>query len=110
MIQGFNQKGQEAIDIIYLKLQIAYLNSSALFLVIDAKISYELLIGRVWLYENVVAESKPFYKEEFYFADAKFYSEGEEFHLAGLSAAGFKIREDTKNLLVESSPKANNLK
>ncbi|KAL2532881.1 Uncharacterized protein Adt_06232 [Abeliophyllum distichum] len=99
MIRGFNQKGQGAIGMIRLKLQIGDLNSLALFHVIDAKISYEFLIGRVWLYENVVAESKPFFKEEFYFADAKLYLEGEELHSVGLSLAGFKIREDTKTYL-----------
>ncbi|KAL2531540.1 Uncharacterized protein Adt_04891 [Abeliophyllum distichum] len=118
MIQGFNQKGQRAIGMIRLKLQTGELNSSALFHVIDAKTSYELLLGRVWLHETgvvpstwhqcfkysrdgevkyVVAESKPFIEEESYFADAKFYSEGEDFYSAGLSTAGFEIKKDTNN-------------
>ncbi|KAL2461235.1 Retrotrans gag domain-containing protein [Abeliophyllum distichum] len=118
MIHGFNQKGQRAIGMIRLKLQTGELNSSALFHIIDAKTSYELLLGRVWLHETgvvlstwyqcfkysrdgqvkyVVAESKPFLKEESYFADAKFYSEGEDFYSVGLSTAGFEIEEDTNN-------------
>ncbi|KAL2505267.1 Uncharacterized protein Adt_20888 [Abeliophyllum distichum] len=118
MIQGFNQKGQRAIGMIRLKLQIGELNSSTLFHVIDAKTSYELLLGRVWRYEtgvvpstwhqcfkysrdgdvkSVVAESKPFLKEESYFVDAKFYSEDEDFYSVGLSTAGFEIKEDTNN-------------
>ncbi|KAL2486365.1 Uncharacterized protein Adt_31121 [Abeliophyllum distichum] len=44
-----------------------------------------------------VAESKPFLKEESYFADAKFYSEGEDFYSAGLSTVGFEIKKDTNN-------------
>ncbi|KAL2470473.1 Uncharacterized protein Adt_38609 [Abeliophyllum distichum] len=117
-LYGFNQKGQRAIGMIRLKLQTGELNSSTLFHVIDAKTSYELFLGRVWLHEtgvvssiwhqcfkysrdgevkSVVAESKPFLKEESYFADAKFYSEDEDFYSAGLSTAGFDIEEDTNN-------------
>ncbi|KAL2461663.1 Uncharacterized protein Adt_45083 [Abeliophyllum distichum] len=100
------------------KLQTGELNSSALFHVIDAKTSYELLIGRVWLHDtgvvpstwhqcfkysrdgevkSVVAESKSFHEEESYFTDAKFYSEDEDFYSAGLSTAGFEIKKDTNN-------------
>ncbi|KAL2466032.1 Uncharacterized protein Adt_41883 [Abeliophyllum distichum] len=96
MIQEFNQNGQQAIGMIRLKLQIGELYFSALFHVIDDKSSYKFLLGHVWLHETgvvpstwnqyfkysrdgevkyVVAESKPFLKEESYFADAKFYSE-----------------------------------
>ncbi|KAL2532100.1 Uncharacterized protein Adt_05451 [Abeliophyllum distichum] len=57
MIQGFNQKGQRAIGMIRLKLQTGELNSPALFHVIDAKTSYELLIGRVWLHETGMVPS-----------------------------------------------------
>ncbi|KAL2532074.1 Uncharacterized protein Adt_05425 [Abeliophyllum distichum] len=117
MIQGFNQKGQRAIGMIRLKLQTGELNSLALFHVIDAKTSYELLLGRVWRHETgvvpstwhqcfkysrdgevkfVVAESKPFLKEKSYFADAKFYSEDEDFYSTG-SIAGFEIKKDTNN-------------
>lgn len=41
------KKGQRAIDMIRLKLQIEELISSTLFHVIDAKTSYELLMGCV---------------------------------------------------------------
>lgn len=101
---------------ISLKLQIGKFISSVLFHVIDAKISFELLLGRVWLHEigvvpstwhqcfkysrggevkYVVAESKPFLEEESHFADAKFYMEDKEWNSVGLSMFRFKIEEDT---------------
>ncbi|KAK4390282.1 hypothetical protein Sango_2091500 [Sesamum angolense] len=70
--------------------------SRALFHVIDAKISYNILLGRPWLHENVVVpstwhqyfkcyrnsivkkvfdENKPFTEAESHFADAKYYIE-----------------------------------
>ncbi|KAL0455853.1 UNVERIFIED_CONTAM: hypothetical protein Slati_0924500 [Sesamum latifolium] len=73
--------------------------STALFHVIDAKISYNMLLGRPWLYENVVVPStwhqcfkycrsglvkkvlgdnKLFTKTESHFADAKYYIEGDK--------------------------------
>ncbi|GLT49371.1 hypothetical protein SLA2020_229330 [Shorea laevis] len=72
--------------------------TSALFHVIEAKTSYELLLGRTWIHENgvvpstwhqcfkyysdgetkcVMAETEPFTKEESHFADAKFYEKEE---------------------------------
>ncbi|XP_022893147.1 uncharacterized protein LOC111407730 [Olea europaea var. sylvestris] len=130
MIQGFNQKGQRAIGMIRLKLQIEELISSALFHVIDAKTSYELLLGRVWLHEIgvvpstchqcfkysrdgevkcVVAESKPFLEEESHFADAKFYMEGEECNSSGLTMSGFKIKEDTNDHDTSSAAQSHQL-
>ncbi|XP_022875800.1 uncharacterized protein LOC111394274 [Olea europaea var. sylvestris] len=118
MIQGFNQKGQRAIGMIRLKLQIGELISSALFHVIDAKTSYELLFRCVWLHETrvvpstwhqcfkysrdgevkcVVAESKPFLEEESHFADAKFYMEDEECNSVRLTMSGFKIKKDAND-------------
>ncbi|KAK4390240.1 Transposon Tf2-12 polyprotein [Sesamum angolense] len=70
--------------------------SSALFHVIDAKISYNMLLGRPWLHENAVVPStwhqyfkycrngivknmlddnKPFTEAESHFVDAKYYIE-----------------------------------
>ncbi|GLT49370.1 hypothetical protein SLA2020_229330 [Shorea laevis] len=98
LIQGFNQKGQRAIGKIRINFQIADMATSALFHVIEAKTSYELLLGRTWIHENgvvpstwhqcfkyysdgetkcVMAETEPFTKEESHFADAKFYEKEE---------------------------------
>ncbi|KAL0281864.1 UNVERIFIED_CONTAM: Retrovirus-related Pol polyprotein from transposon opus [Sesamum angustifolium] len=70
--------------------------SSALFHVIDAKTSYNMLLGRPWLHENavvpstwhqcfkycrngivkkVLGDNKPFIETESHFADAKYYIE-----------------------------------
>ncbi|GKU96286.1 hypothetical protein SLEP1_g9534 [Rubroshorea leprosula] len=56
LIQGFNQKGQHAIGKIHINFQIADMATSALFHVIEAKTSYELLLGRTWVHENGVEE------------------------------------------------------
>ncbi|KAL0428071.1 UNVERIFIED_CONTAM: hypothetical protein Slati_2981900 [Sesamum latifolium] len=95
MIQGFNQGGQRAFGIIRMQLTMEGIGSTALFYVIDAKTSYNMLRGRPWLYENavipsiwhechcrngivkkVLGDSKPFTKAESHFADAKYYIEG----------------------------------
>ncbi|XP_071933626.1 uncharacterized protein [Coffea arabica] len=94
MIQGFNQGGQRAIGLIRLELLIGELSSSALFHIIEAKTSYNMLLGRLWIHENeiipstlhqcfkycrdgvvkkVTADDKPFTEAETHFADAKFY-------------------------------------
>ncbi|XP_027151178.1 uncharacterized protein LOC113751382 [Coffea eugenioides] len=98
MIQGFNQGGQRAIGLIRLELLIGELSSSALFLIIEAKTSYNMLLGRPWIHENeiipstlhqcfkycrdgivkkVVADDKPFTKVETHFTDVKFYLQKE---------------------------------
>ena len=46
MIQGFDQGGQRALGIVRLELSIGDMYSAALFHVIDAKISYKMLLGR----------------------------------------------------------------
>ncbi|KAK4382777.1 hypothetical protein Sango_2839700 [Sesamum angolense] len=56
MIQGFNQGGQRAVGIIE-QLTMEDMVSSALFHVIDAKTSYNMLLGRPWLHENEVVPS-----------------------------------------------------
>ncbi|XP_031090967.1 uncharacterized protein LOC115995960 [Ipomoea triloba] len=94
MIQGFNQGGQRALGIIRLDLRIGSLSSSTLCYVIDARTSYNLLLGQPWIHENgvvpsswhqclmfekggviekVVPDEIPFTDAESYFADAKFY-------------------------------------
>ncbi|CAA0813575.1 Unknown protein, partial [Striga hermonthica] len=57
MIQGFNQGGQRALGIIRLRLLMEDMESTAMFHVIDAKTSYNMLLGRPWLHENGVVPS-----------------------------------------------------
>ncbi|XP_070006610.1 uncharacterized protein [Nicotiana sylvestris] len=94
MIQGFNQEGQRAIGAIRLGITIEDMQSSAWLHVINAKTSYNVLLGRPWMHENrlvpstyhqclkyykgevektVVADDEPFTEAESHFADAKFY-------------------------------------
>ena len=94
MIQEFNQGGQRAIDLIRRELLIGELFSNALFHIIDAKTSYNMLLGKLWIYENeiipstlhqcfkyyrnsivkkVTVDDKPFSEVETHFIDAKFY-------------------------------------
>ncbi|KAL0307802.1 UNVERIFIED_CONTAM: hypothetical protein Sangu_3011500 [Sesamum angustifolium] len=96
MIQGFNQGGQRVVGIIRMQLTMEDMVSSALFHVIDAKTSYNILLGRPWLHENavvpstwhqyfkycrngivkkVLSDNKPFIETESHFADAKCYIE-----------------------------------
>ncbi|KAL0289304.1 UNVERIFIED_CONTAM: hypothetical protein Scaly_2546900 [Sesamum calycinum] len=96
MIQCFNQGGQRVVGIIRMQLTMQDMVSSALFHVIDAKTSYNMLLGRPWLHENAVVPStwhqcfkycrngivkkmlgdnKPFIEAEPPFADAKYYIE-----------------------------------
>ena len=83
---------------IRLELVTGELSSNTLFHVIDAKTSYNVLLGRPWLHENgvipstlhqycfkfyqgevkkVEADTKPFTEVKSYFVDAKFYIENE---------------------------------
>ncbi|KAL9384216.1 hypothetical protein Peur_024539 [Populus x canadensis] len=94
MIQGFNQGGQNAIGKIRLAMHMEDMESNALFHVIDAKTTYNMLLGRPWMHENgiisstlhqcfkycrdgqirkIVADTDPFTITEAHFADAKFY-------------------------------------
>ncbi|KAL0311660.1 UNVERIFIED_CONTAM: hypothetical protein Scaly_2920900 [Sesamum calycinum] len=96
MIQGFNQGGQRVVGIIKMQLTMVDMVSSALFHVIDAKTSYNMLLGRPWLHENVVvpstwhqyfkycrngivkkvlSDNKPFTEAESHLVDAKYYIE-----------------------------------
>nr|XP_027086548.1 uncharacterized protein LOC113708287 [Coffea arabica] len=120
MIHGFNQGGQKAIGLIRLELLIGELSSSALFHIIEAKTSYNMLLGRPWIHENeiisstlhqcfkycrdgivkkVVADNKPFTEAEAHFAGAKFYLQKEakrkESKEEGQSSF---IRNDTLNV------------
>ncbi|KAI5338029.1 hypothetical protein L3X38_017300 [Prunus dulcis] len=93
MIQGFNRGGQRAMGMIRIELVIGDLKSNTLFHVIDAKTSYNLLLGMPWVHENgivlstlhqcfkfyrggvkkILGDVKPFIEAESYFADSKFY-------------------------------------
>ncbi|XP_075658812.1 uncharacterized protein LOC142628645 [Castanea sativa] len=93
VIQGFNQGGQHAIDMIHLELIVGELISNVLFHVIDAKTTYNMLLGHPWIHGNgivpstlhqcfkylqsgikkVDADLKPFSETKAHFADAKFY-------------------------------------
>ncbi|KAL0404512.1 UNVERIFIED_CONTAM: hypothetical protein Sradi_2092000 [Sesamum radiatum] len=57
MIQGFNQEGQRAMDVIKMKLLMDDMLSTALLHVIDDKTSYNMLLGHPWLHENFVVPS-----------------------------------------------------
>lgn len=88
------QGGQGAIGTLRLDLLIEDMSSSVLLHVIDAKTSYNILLGRPWIHDNgvvpstlhqcfkysrdgmvkkVCADDKPFTEAEAYIADAKYY-------------------------------------
>ncbi|XP_059288127.1 uncharacterized protein LOC132041429 [Lycium ferocissimum] len=94
MIQGFNQGGQRAIGAIKVDITIKDLPSSVWMHVIDAKTSYNMLLGKPWIHENkvvpssyyqclkylegsvkkkIVVDDKLFTEAESHFVDAKFY-------------------------------------
>ncbi|KAL0388079.1 UNVERIFIED_CONTAM: hypothetical protein Sradi_2689700 [Sesamum radiatum] len=87
---------ERVVGIIRIQLTMEDMVSSALFHVIDAKTSYNMLLGRLWLHENavvpstwhqcfkycrngivkkVLGDNKPFTEVESHFADAKYYIE-----------------------------------
>ncbi|XP_071939172.1 uncharacterized protein [Coffea arabica] len=57
MIQGFNQEGQRALGSLNLEIVIDDMSSRALLYVIDAKTTYNVLLGRPWIHENGVVPS-----------------------------------------------------
>jgi len=56
-IHGFNQNSQKALGAVTLNLQCGGLKSSIKFYVIDAKTSYQTLLGRPWLHNNQMMHS-----------------------------------------------------
>ena len=54
MIQGFNRDGQRAFEKVRLELFIDDMESNALYHVIDAKTTYNMLLGRPWIHQNAV--------------------------------------------------------
>ena len=95
MIQWFSLKGQCTIGMIHVKLVMSNLSTSSIFHVINAKTSYKLLLGRLWLHEHRIVpftlyqflkyyrggerkingSVKPFTRAEPHFADARFLKE-----------------------------------
>uniref|UniRef100_A0A6N2MST0 Retrotransposon gag domain-containing protein n=1 Tax=Salix viminalis TaxID=40686 RepID=A0A6N2MST0_SALVM len=94
VIDDSSQGGQNAIGKIRLAMHIEDMESNALFHVIDAKTTYNMLLGRPWIHENgiisstlhqcfkycrdgqvrkIMADTDPFTIAEAHFADAKFY-------------------------------------
>ena len=57
LIQGFNQEGQRALGKLRLQLFIGNMESHSLFHVIDAKTTYNMLLGRSWIHQNGVVSS-----------------------------------------------------
>ena len=57
MIQGFNQNGQMALRKVKLELVIDGMESNALFHVIDAKTTYNMLLEGPWIHQNGVVSS-----------------------------------------------------
>ena len=57
VIQDFNQGGQRVIDMIHLELIIGELTSNVLFHVIDAKTTYNMLLGCPWIHGNRIMPS-----------------------------------------------------
>ncbi|KAM2645653.1 hypothetical protein EV1_019177 [Malus domestica] len=57
LIEGFNQRGQRAMGMIRVEMTIGELQSSTIFHVIDARTSYNLLLGRPWIHGNGVVPS-----------------------------------------------------
>ncbi|XP_070045881.1 uncharacterized protein [Nicotiana tomentosiformis] len=94
MIQGFNHWGQRSIVAIRLGITIEDMQLIAWLHVIDAKTSYNVLLGRPWIHENkvvpstyyqclkyyegevekkIVADDKSFTDTESHFVGGKFY-------------------------------------
>ena len=94
MIQGFNRDGQKALGKVKLELFTNDMESNALFHVIDAKTTYNMLFDKPWMHQNdvvsltlhqyfkycingevktIVVDAKPFTMAKTHYADAKFY-------------------------------------
>ena len=115
MIQGFNQGGQRALSKVHIDLYIDDMESSILLHVIDARITYNILLGHPWIYKNMVVPSilhqcfkyykngevrrvmvdtNPFNEAESHYADAKFYFEA-------ITDDEIQVKVDSENQLKE---------
>ena len=52
VIQGFNKKRQHVIGKVRIKIDIREMNSPTLCHIIEAKNSYDLLLGKTYLHKN----------------------------------------------------------
>ncbi|XP_051143398.1 uncharacterized protein LOC127259826 [Andrographis paniculata] len=107
-IHGYNQEGQRTLGTIRLRLLIDEMETNPLFYVIDAKTSFNVLLGRPWIHENgvvpstwhqcfkytqngvtkkVLRDTKPYTEVESHFSDAKYFS---------TEAKESKVHEDVK--------------
>ncbi|KAL0294847.1 UNVERIFIED_CONTAM: hypothetical protein Sradi_6864900 [Sesamum radiatum] len=103
------------------------LKASTLFHIIDARTSYNLLLGRPWLHENGVvpstlhqcfkyikngqiikvdADMKPFIEAELYFADAKLYLDPD--NMQEVLPSRFPIGYSSKEVHPKATPIENN--
>ncbi|XP_051142237.1 uncharacterized protein LOC127259136 [Andrographis paniculata] len=57
IIYGYNQNGRRALGTIRLRLLIDEIETNSLFYVIDAKTSFNVLLGRPWIHKNGVVPS-----------------------------------------------------
>ncbi|KAL0411752.1 UNVERIFIED_CONTAM: hypothetical protein Slati_3764900 [Sesamum latifolium] len=126
-IQGFDQGTQRAVGMTRLDLTVGELKASTLFHVIDARTSYNLLLGRPWLYENGVvpstlyqcfkyikngeivkvdADMKPFTEAESYFADAKLYIDPE--NMQEVLPSRFPVGYSSEEVYPKATPIENN--
>ncbi|GAA0161204.1 hypothetical protein LIER_17571 [Lithospermum erythrorhizon] len=94
MIQGFNQGGEQTLGKVSLHLVIGESKTTSWFHVIDAKVAYNILLGRPWIHSSntipstlyqclkycedgmektVKADENLFMVEESHFSDTKYY-------------------------------------
>ncbi|PIN16517.1 hypothetical protein CDL12_10835 [Handroanthus impetiginosus] len=80
---GFNQGWKRVLGIIRIQLLMDDISSTVLFHVVDAKMSYNMLLGRPgymkmvwdWVVKKVLTNDKPFTEVKFHFANTKYYFE-----------------------------------
>src|SRR3954470_6911479 len=116
VIAGFNANSSAPIGKIRLRCQIGDLKTEATCYVINADTSYNLLLGRPWLYRNglipsslhqvvkyidqegrlrtLIADSNPFRGVENYFTDAVHYQETMEAEGEGAQGNGVAFEPD----------------
>ncbi|KAL0409614.1 UNVERIFIED_CONTAM: Transposon Tf2-12 polyprotein [Sesamum radiatum] len=126
-IQSFDQGTQRAVGMTRLDLIVGELKASTLFHVIDARTSYNLLLGRPWLHENGVvpstlhqcfkyikngeivkvdADMKPFTEAESYFADAKLYLDPD--NMQEVLPSRFPVAYPSEKVYPKATPIENN--
>ncbi|KAH0720373.1 hypothetical protein KY285_005175 [Solanum tuberosum] len=128
MIQGFNQGGQRSIGTVKIDLTIGELQSSVWLHVIDEKTSYNILLGRPWVYENkvipstyhqclkyyedgvaksIIADDNPFTEAEAHFADAKFYLKKYSIKVDAIASGDVRLLNNMAKVAVGKAKVAN---